>query len=213
MEQNDAPEVQSNLIDLAAPKPRRTKKAAVTKRKTTAKVEEAPPIVHSFHLVAFPNDTSSGEQIDTERLTAALSSIGAATISISPPPRFINQFTRTTHGIKVLPIPSATTPIIFKMRDSYTDTLINSLDYVAESSKFFQLYGIKVKRSRFTGEICQVIIFHGVSFKSFTYVGGINLEKNETQLLEVVTSCNGLFEATTADIPNLQKYISERFSI
>jgi hypothetical protein len=146
-------------------------------------------------------------------MVAALNAISAATMSVVLPPRYISQFTRTNSGIKILPIPSASTPIMIRMRDSYTDTLINSLDFVSANSSKCHIYGIHVKRSRFGGTICQVNILHGVSFKSFSYVGGLNMDKNENQYIDVTTVSTGLFEATTDDIPDLQKYISERFSL
>lgn len=202
---------ESNLETIV--NPRKVRKAPAKKRATKKTVDVTPPptIVNSFHLVAFPTDATI--ELDTDKMVAALNAISSATISVALPPRYISQFTRTNSGIKILPIPSASTPILIRMRDSYTDTLINALDFVSANSSKCQIYGVHIKRSRFGGEICQINILHGVSFKSFNYVGGLNVEKNENQVIEVTTISTGLFEATTEDIPDLKKYIAERFSL
>lgn len=208
IEQNE--EQKSNLpAAVKTPRIKRTVKKTTRKTKKV-EVEEPAEITNSFHLVAFPNDSSS--DLNIEQMVASLNVISSATCSLVLPPRYLNEFSRTTNGIKILPIPSASSPILIRMRDTYTDNLLNSLDFITANAKKCQIYGIHVKKCRH-GIVRQVDIIHGISFRSFTYVNGLNVEKNELQFIDVVVTCTGLFEATTADVPDLKTYIAERFSL
>lgn len=213
--QDTTPEEKTNLEIKPTRAKKTVKKTTATERlaKRAAKVEAAiPPVkVNSFYLVAFPVDTSI--EIDREQMVQALNSISNAVVGIKMPPRYINTFTRSNTGVKILPIPSQSTPVQVKLRDSFSDNLINSLDFVGEHKSKCSIYGIHVKRGRPEGKICQITIFQGVEFKSFTYTDCLDFDKNHIQYLDSVISCSGLFEATTKDIPDLEKYVSERFSL
>jgi len=209
------PAVKTNL-EVKTTRARKTVKKSTSaerlaKRATKAETPVDPVKVNSFYLVAFPVDTTI--EIDRDEMVSALNSISNAIVSIKMPPRFINGFTRSATGVKILPLPSSTTPVQIKLRDSFSDKLVNSLDYVAEHKSKCTVYGIHVKRARPEGKICQITIFQGIEFKSFTYTDGLDFDKNHLQFIDSVISCTGLFEATTKDLPDLQKYVTERFSL
>jgi hypothetical protein len=208
-EMSDEPKPVSNLEKQATAKPKRVYKKRVVKKPV---VEEAPAVqVNSFHLVAVPS--SQDVELDMERMVASLQSISSAVVQVNLPPRFMGNYKKIASGMKILPIPSETTPIVIKLRDSYTDALPNSIDFIAEHGTNCILYGVYLKRSRFSGEICQATILHQVSLKTLVHSGGLKIDKNEVHYLDLTTTCAGLFEATTNDIPDLSKYINERFSL
>lgn len=196
--------------------PAAVKRAKRVYKKRTKKVEpvvvdESAPLLNqnTFYLIGFLED---GNQEYSEELTQLLQTISRSVVNVRLPVRYLDSFTRTQTGIKMFNPPASTTPTIIKMRDSYTDNLINAVDRVFGFGDKLTLYGVLVKRTR-NDHICHVQILHNVTFKSMVLDNGMQFDKNTLQYYDVACSYSRLYEATTNDVPDIAAYVKERFNI
>lgn len=191
---------------------KRTKRVYKKRAKKEEPVVETPTVLqnqNTFYLIGFLENDSPE---NPDELTALLQTISRAVVNVQLPTRFLDGFTRTQTGIKMFNPPSVSTPTHIRMRDSYTDNLINAIDKVYSYGEKLTLYGVLVKRTR-TDHICQVQILHNLTLKSMAMEGGMQFDKNTIQYYDVTCSYSRLYEATTDDVADIAAYVKERFNI